>query len=48
MAVAELDVPDLALDLDMPADLRRFLEHPAAGMTPAGRLLAAFGLDRRG
>jgi hypothetical protein len=41
------DIPELALDLDTPEDIRRFLALPGAAATPAGMLLDSFGVHSR-
>ena len=49
MVVAWHESPDLALDLDTPADITMLLNLPAGWTSPAGRALAAMGIrDRLG
>lgn len=47
LPVRVLDLPRLALDLDRPADLRRFFGAADAGATASGRLLLQLGVPAR-
>jgi 2-phospho-L-lactate guanylyltransferase len=47
MEVRAVEVPELALDLDTPADLDALLAHPGGTDTRAGRLLVAWRIAER-